>query len=196
MESRTRDLIEQGNPLGRSTNWIIVAIEAVALIGLGIWVLADKASAGTAILQITALVLLVASLMGILAEFRSGASDLVLFTAFRAGLGAAVGAIGTARWMWDFIDLRALRLILGWGLLAYAGITIIGVLIVRKLGKDAWGGLGVGILTAVLGVIMLTNDDAAASNTLRLLGIVFLLGGVLLAGIAVLRYRSQTAATA
>jgi len=196
MESRTRDLIEQGNPLGRSTNWIIVAIEAVALIGLGIWVLADKASAGTAILQITALVLLVASLMGILAEFRSGASDLVLFTAFRAGLGAAVGAIGTARWMWDFIDLRALRLILGWGLLAYAGITIIGVLIVRKLGKDAWGGLGVGILTAVLGVIMLTNNDAAASNTLRLLGIVFLLGGVLLAGIAVLRYRSQTAATA
>ncbi|CAN0515127.1 unnamed protein product, partial [Phaeothamnion confervicola] len=116
-------------------------------------------------------------------------------TAFRAGLGTAVGAIGTARWLWDFIDLRALRLILGWGLLAYAVITIVGVLIVRKLGKDAWGGLGVGILTAVLGVIMLTNDDAAASTTLQLLGIVFLLGGVLLAGIAVLRYRSQTDAT-
>jgi uncharacterized membrane protein HdeD (DUF308 family) len=196
MASRTRDLMEHGNPLGRSANWIVVAIEAVALIVLGIWVLADKAGASTAILQITALVLLVASIMGIVAEFRSGASDLVLYTAFRAGIGAAIGAIGTARWFWDYIDNSALRLILGWGLLAYAVITIIGVLLVRKLGSDAWGGLGVGVLTAVLGVILLVNDDAAASGTMQLLGIVFLLGGVLLAGIAFLRYRSQAAAPA
>lgn len=191
MASKTRDLIDQGNPLGRSTNWIIVALEAVALIILGIWVLADKSSASTAILQITALVLLVASLAGIIAEFRAGSSDLVLYTAFRAGIGAAIGAIGTARWFWDYIDFRALRLILAWGLLAYAVITIIGILLVRKLGSDAWGGLGVGVLTAVLGVILLINDNAAANNTLRLLGIVFLLGGVLLGGIAYLRYRSQ-----
>jgi uncharacterized membrane protein HdeD (DUF308 family) len=191
MASKTRDLIDQGNPLGRSTNWIIVAVEAVALIALGIWVLADKASASTAILQITALVLLVASLMGVVAEFRAGSTDLVLYTAFRAGIGTAIGAIGTARWIWDYMDLRALRLILGWGLLAYAAITIVGVLLVRKLGKDAWGGLGVGAMTAVLGVILLVNNDQAANNTLQLLGIVFLLGGILLGGIAFLRYRSQ-----
>ncbi|MGC4107920.1 MAG: DUF308 domain-containing protein [Thermomicrobiales bacterium] len=192
MASKTRDLMDQGNPLGRSTNWIVVAIEAVLLIGLGIWVLVDKNSASTAILQITALVLLVASLMGIVGEFRSGSSDLVLFTAFRAGIGAAIGAIGTARWFWDYVDDNALRLILAWGLLAYAVITIIGVLIVRKLGSDAWGGLGVGVMTAVLGVVLLLNDNAQSSGTLQLLGIVFLLGGVLLGGIAYMRYRSQT----
>lgn len=194
MASRTRDLIDQSNPLGRNTNWIVVALEAVALIILGIWVLADKSSASTAILQITALVLLVASLAGIVAEFRAGSSDLVLYTAFRAGIGATIGAIGTARWFWDYIDDNALRLILAWGLLAYAVITIIGVLLVRKLGSDAWGGLGVGIMTAVLGIILLINDNAAASSTMQLLGIVFLLGGVLLAGIAYLRYRSQAEA--
>ena len=51
-------------------------------------------------------------------------------------------------------------------------------------------------LTAVLGVILLVNDNAAASGTMQLRGIVFLLGGVLLAGIAFLRYRSQAAAPA
>lgn len=196
MGSRTRDLMEHGNPLGRSANWIVVAIEAVALIVLGIWVLADKAGASTAILQITALVLLVASIMGVVAEFRAGASDLVLFTAFRAGIGAAIGAIGTARWFWDYIGDNALRLILAWGLLAYAAITIVGVLLIRKLGSDAWGGLGVGAMTAVLGVILLVNDNAAASSTMQMLGIVFLLGGVLLGGIAFLRYRSQAASAA
>lgn len=196
MASKTRELMDQSNPLGRSTNWIIVAIEAVALIVLGIWVLADKTGAGKTILQITSLVLLVASLAGVLAEYRRGSSDLVLFTAFRAGIGAAIGAIGTARWFWEYIDFRSLRLILGWGLMAYAVITILGILLVRKLGSDSWGGLGVGVLTAVLGVILLMNDDAAASGTMQLLGIVFLLGGLLLGGIAYLRYRSQAAPTA
>lgn len=195
MASKTRDLIDHSNPLGRSTNWVIVAIEAVALIALGIYVLADKTSAATTILQITSVVLLAASLAGVLAEYRRGSSDLVLFTAFRAGIGAAIGAIGTARWLWDFIPDRPLRLILGWGLLAYAIITIVGVLLVRKLGADSWGGLGVGAMTAILGIVLLMNDDASSSGTLQLLGIIFLLGGVLLGGIAWLRYRSQTAET-
>jgi uncharacterized membrane protein HdeD (DUF308 family) len=191
MASKTRDLIDQSNPLGRNTNWIIVAVEAVALIALGIWVLADKDGARSAILQITAAVLLVASLAGIISEVRAGSTDLVLYTAFRAGIGVAIGAIGTARWFWDYLEDRPLRLILGWGLLTYAVITVLGVLVVRKLGSDSWGGLGVGAMTAVLGVILLLNNDASSNGTMQLLGIIFLLGGVLLGGIAYLRYRSQ-----
>ncbi|MGC4190802.1 MAG: DUF308 domain-containing protein [Thermomicrobiales bacterium] len=196
MASKTRDLMDQGNPLGSSTNWIVIAAEAILLVILGIWVLADKSGASTAILQLTALVLLVASLAGIIAEFRAGSSDLVLYTAFRAGIGVAIGAIGTARWFWDYLGDRPLQLILGWGLLAYAVITIVGVLLVRKLGSDSWGSLGVGAMIAVLGIIMLVNDNANSSGVLQLLGIVFLLGGVVLGGIAFLRYRSQTSSAA
>ena len=151
MASRTRDLMEHGNPLGRSANWIVVAIEAVALIVLGIWVLADKAGASTAILQITALVLLVASIMGIVAEFRSGASDLVLYTAFRAGIGAAIGAIGTARWFWDYINNSALRLILGWGLLAQEigvpATLMAGAILTETI--FSWPGIGKWMIDAI-----------------------------------------------
>ncbi|HWV23495.1 MAG TPA: DUF308 domain-containing protein [Thermomicrobiales bacterium] len=196
MDSTTQALRKHGNPLGRNTNWMIVAAEAVALLILGIYVLVNKSGAGTAILQITSIVLLVAGIVGIFTEFRSGSTDLALYTAFRAGIGVAIGAIGTARWIWDYMPLNALRLILGWGLLAYAVITVAGLLVVRKLGADSWGGLGVGAMTAVLGVILLLNDDASASGTLQLLGIIFLLSGVVLAGIAYLRFQSSQGANA
>lgn len=194
MKDRGTQLLDKGNPLGTGTNWIVVAAEAAALLILGIWTLVDRDSVGTAVLQVTALVLLVASIAGILAEYRQGASDLVLFVAFRAGIGAAIGTIGTARWFWDYIDDGALRHILGWGLLAYAAITVVGALIVRKLGKDAWGSLGVGVLAAVLGIVLLTTDNAASSGTLTLLGIIFLLGGGALGVIAFFRYRESQAA--
>ena len=142
MQQRTKGLLLKSNPLGNTTPWPIIIAEGVLLVALGIYILADKESAGNTILHVISLVLLIASIIGIATEFRARASDMVLYGALRAGIGLTVGAIGTANWIWDYMDARSLRLILGWGLLAYAIISIAGVLMTRGDAGIVWGSLG------------------------------------------------------
>ena len=190
MEHHAKELLGHGNPLGHKTRWQVIVIEGVLLIGLGLYILLDKEGAGSAILQVISLVLLIASILGIATEFRVGSSDMVLFSALRAGIGLTVGAIGSARWLWEYIDDRPLRLILGWGLLAYAAIHIVGLLTVRRGTGINWGSLGISLLTIALGVVLLVNDDANTNATLNLLSALFIVFGLLLSGIGYLRYRS------
>jgi|GEM_PF-3144171 len=195
MEARAKGLLEHGNPLGSKARWQVIIVEGILLAGLGIYIFFDKENAGSAILHIISLVLLIASIVGIATEFRIGTSDMVLFSALRAGIGMAIGAVGTANWIWNYIDDRPLRLILGWGLLAYALVHIVGTLVVRGPSIN-WGSVGMSILTIVLGIILLVNDSANSTGTLNMLATAFVVFGILLIGFGYLRYNSAKSAAA
>lgn len=191
MQQRTKGLLNKGNPLGDKTPWSVIIVEGALLVGLGLYILLDKASAGSTILHVISLVLLVASVIGIATEFRARSADMVLYDALRAGIGLTVGAIGTVRWIWDYMDDRPLRLILGWGLLAYAIIYVAGILMTRGESGINWGSFGVSLFTFVLGIVLLVNDDTNSSGTLNLLAALFIIFGLLIIGLGYLRYRAS-----
>ncbi|HWV36463.1 MAG TPA: DUF308 domain-containing protein [Thermomicrobiales bacterium] len=190
MEEHAKNLVNQGVPWNRNARWPVIGIAGIVLLVLGIYIFADKSGAASTVLQVVALVLLASSAAGIIAEFRTDNSDTVLFNAFRAGIGITIGAIGTLRWFWDYIDDRPLRLILGWGLLAYAVVYLIGLGVLRERAGIQMGSLVTTALTIVLGVVLLLSDDATKSGTLNLLGAVLVIFGLLFIAAAYLRFRS------
>ena len=195
MEDLGKSLVDNSVPWRKGARWQSVGLQGIVLAAVGIYVLVDKSSAASAILQLIALALLITSLLAVIGEIRSGGTDIATYSAFRAGIGATIGAMGTARWFWNYIDDRQLRLILGWGLIAYAVIFLIGVIAVRGRSGIQISGLVISALTIILGVILLINDNAQGSSILALLGTVFVVFGLLLVVFAVYLHRSKDKAT-
>lgn len=194
MKDFGKSLVDKSVPWRKGASWPSVALQGLVLGAAGIYVLADKSGAASAILQLIALVLLLTSLLAMAAELRTGGSDIATYSAFRAGIGAAIGAIGTIRWFWDFIDDRPLRLILGWGLIAYALISLVAVIAVRGRSGIEPGGIVMSLLTIVLGVILLINDNAQGSSTLNLLGTILIVFSVLLLAFAFYLFQAKSKA--
>ncbi|HYJ13276.1 MAG TPA: hypothetical protein VEW66_06775 [Thermomicrobiales bacterium] len=180
-ESKTQMLINQGNPLKGEANWLIIGIEALVLIAIGLYMLIDKSGASDVILQLIGVVLLFMSL-SLGWESLRGVGLRGPFDAFRAGLGVAIGAIATSGWWSETIQNEAIRLILGWGLVAYGGLHLAGLLINRD--KMRIVGLVIAILTLVLGIVLLTSRDGNYESRVTLLGWISLVFGALLAGAA------------
>lgn len=98
MKDFGKSLVDKSVPWRKGASWPSIALQGLVLDAAGIYVLADKSGAASAILQLIAFVLLLTSLLAMAAELRTGGSDIATYSAFRAGIGAAIGAIGTIRW--------------------------------------------------------------------------------------------------
>lgn len=187
--SKTQKLLNQGNPLKGEANWLIIGIEAIALVGIGLYMLLDKSGASSVILQLIGVVLLFMSL-SLGWESLRGVGLLGPYDAFRAGIGVAIGAIATSGWWSDTVDNSAIRLILGWGLVAYGVLHLAGLLINRD--KFRIAGLVIAALTLVLGIVLLTSRDGNYENRVTLLGWISLVFGLLLAGAAYWLYSKDS----
>jgi uncharacterized membrane protein HdeD (DUF308 family) len=188
MSEQATSFVNRALPWRSDVRWPVVSVEAVALIGLGIFMLVDNASAGRAVLQIIGLVLLVASVVLGAGSLRTRERGLGEFDAFRAGIGVTVGLIATVSWWSDYIEPGAVRLILGWGLVAYSVLHVAGLLAVRGRGDIRPSIIVTMVLTLVLGIILLTSSDRVSEGRITVLGSVFLGFGVLLGAWAYVLY--------
>ncbi len=192
MEERAKGLMNQGAPWKKDVKWPIVAVEAAVLIVVGGFILFNKDTASDVILPLIGVVLLVTSAVVALASFREVGTSLGFYDAFRAGIGITAGAIATASWWSEYIADHAVRIILGWGLVAYGVLHIVGVVVVRgRAGLRLSVMITVG-LTLVLGILLLTGDDTASDSRLNLLGTVLLVFGLLLAALAYYIYNGAS----
>lgn len=186
MSETAKDILNQSKPWKPDVRWQVVAIEAILLVSIGVFMLVSTEKAGNWILQIIGLVFLVVSLQLAVVSFRNSEVGLGAFDSFRAGIGVAIGVIATSLWWSDYVSNNAVRSILGWGLIAFALLQIVGLVMIR-----GWGGLRpatlvLSALTLVLGILLLTSSDTAAEDRIRFLGVVLLVFGVLLGGLAYL----------
>jgi uncharacterized membrane protein HdeD (DUF308 family) len=180
MSGQAIGLVNKGLPWRSDVRWPVVAAEAVALIGLGIFMLVDNEAAGRAVLQIIGVVVLVASIVLGTSSFRSRESGLGAFDAFRAGVGVTVGLIATVSWWSEYIEAGAVRLILGWGLVAYSALHLAGLVAERERTSIRPSIVVTVVLTLVLGIILLTSSDNVSGGRITLLGTIFLGFGALL----------------
>lgn len=188
MDDRTRGLVSKGMPWSGEANWMVVAAEAVVLVVIGIYILVDKSRASDVALQLIGLILLATSLVLGYASLRNDSAKLGAYDAFRAGIGVAIGAIATASWWSEYIADTAVRDILGWGLIAYSLLHLVGMVLVR--GRESLRPMPLIVvgLTLVLGIILLTGDQNSLDDRMNLLGIVVLVFGVLLGALAYYLY--------
>lgn len=184
MDDRAKTLMNQGLPWRREARWYVVGLEALVLIVIGAYILIATDTARDNILQLIGLVLLVTSVLLGAASLRRAEAGLGFFDAFRAGIGVTVGVIATASWWSSYIDTHAIRIILGWGLIVYCVIHLIGLVAVRGRSGLRPSVLVTILLTLVLGIILLTGSDTNSNDRLRLFGIILLVFGILLAGLA------------
>ncbi len=184
MEDRAKELMGKGAPWRRDVRWPVVAAEAVVLIAIGAFILLDKDSAGDIILQLIGVLLLVTSGLLGLGSFRNDEERLGFFDAFRAGIGVTAGAIATVSWWSDYIQDHAVRIILGWGLVAYSLLHLAGVIMVRGRAGLRMSLMVTVALALVLGIVLLTGDDTSTDGRLTFLGIVLLAFGALLGALA------------
>jgi uncharacterized membrane protein HdeD (DUF308 family) len=188
MDGIKTQAMEKGLPWGRDVKWPVVAAEAVFLIVVGIYMLVDKDGAADIVLQLIGVVLLVTSVMLGLAAYRAPEAGLGFFDAFRAGIGATCGAIATASWWSDYIQDGAVRDILGWGLIVYSLLHVVGIVLVRgRTGLRLSTVLIVGF-TLVLGIVLLTGNGDNAADRITALGITLLVFGALLGALAYYLY--------
>lgn len=188
MDDRAKGLVSKGLPWSRDVAWPVVAVEAVVLIGIGGFMLIDNDQAADVVLQLIGVVLLVASLVLGFASLRGAELTLGFFDSFRAGVGATAGAIATASWWSDYIQNHAVRIILGWGLVAWSVLHIAGLIVVRGRENLRISTIVIALLSLVLGIVLLTGDDATSADRMNLLGVILLVFGVLLAALAYYLY--------
>lgn len=196
MTDHAKQIVRKGAPWRRDVPWQVVAVEAAALIGIGAFMLLDTASAGDVVLQVIGVVFLVTSLVLGAGTFRESEGRLGVFDAFRSGVGVTVGAIATASWWADYIENGAVRVILGWGLVAYSVLHLIGLVAMRERGGFRLSVIAIAVMTLVLGIVLLTSSDASATSRINMLGSVFLVSGVVLGGLAYHLYSRQRPASA
>lgn len=189
MSDTAKDLLNQSKPWRADVRWQVVAAEAAILAVLGIFMLIDTERAGNGILQIIGLVFLIVSLQLAVVSFRNRNGEgagLGVYDSFRSGIGVTVGVIATSIWWTDEISNGSARVILGWGLIAFAALQLIGILAIRGRENFRPATLVLSGLTLVLGILLLTTDNASSESRITFLAIVMLVFGVILGGLAYL----------
>lgn len=198
MADTAKGLLEQSKPWKPDVRWQVVAIEAVLLVAIGLFMLVDTQRAGDWILQIIGLVLLIVSVQLAIVSFRGSEKSLGATDSFRAGIGVTIGAIAVSLWWSDYVANDAVRTILGWGLIAFAVLHLVGLVTERGIGGLRPATLVLSGLTLVLGILLLTSADTTGESRIQFLGVVLLVFGVLLGGLAYLimnREKSSDPAT-
>lgn len=187
MADSAKDLLNQSKPWRADVRWQIVAAEAVLLVAIGLFMLISPDRAGDWILQIIGVVLLIASVQLAIASLRGTDIGPGVVEAFRAGIGVTVGVIATSLWWSDYVSNNAVRLILGWGLIAFAIIQLAALVTRRGRTGLRMSSLVISGLVLVLGLLLLTSSNLdTVESRLSFLGVVLLVFGALLGGLAYL----------
>jgi uncharacterized membrane protein HdeD (DUF308 family) len=189
--------LERSKPWRADVRWQVVAVEAVMLVLLGAFMLSNTARAGNWLLQVIGLIFLVISLQLAVTSFRQKGegAGLGAYDSFRAGIGVTVGIIATSLWWSSNVPNGAVRQILGWGLVAFPALQLIGIVVVRGRQNMRLTTIALSVLALALGIVLLTTDNTSADDRITSLGIVLLVFGVLLGGLAfVVRSRAASRA--
>lgn len=159
------------------SGWWISVLGGIALVLLGVWVLTNLYDSVVVLAWLVGISLIVAGAVELLALHG------------RPGLGWAVWmssglliAAGIAVLVWPDITLWALAVLAGIGLLL-AGVTRILLAFADRDQPDFALQLGIGAIGIVLGVLVLAWPDATLVVLALLLGIRFIVTGVIAIGV-------------
>jgi uncharacterized membrane protein HdeD (DUF308 family) len=162
---------------------------------IGLYLLLSPHTAANLIFQLIAVVLLVASILNIVAELRAPGPEADRYLLLQAGIGATVGVLLVLRdLLLPTLDAISARNMLGFGLIAYALVGLVGALLARGEGGSWLQPIVNAIVLIVLAIVLLTSSESNIASRLGWLGWIALIGGVVFLFLA-WRARSSSATT-
>jgi uncharacterized membrane protein HdeD (DUF308 family) len=159
----------------------VTGLEGVVLVIIGLYLLLAPDAAAGLLIQLIALILLIASVLHIIAAFRGPGTEADRYQLLQAGIGATVGVLLVLRsWILPNIDADSATNILGFGLIAYAILGLAGALLSPGEGESRWSPMVNGVLLIILAIVLLTSNESNAASRLGILGWIALIGGAVL----------------
>lgn len=165
----------QSQSASRSPNipWWLVLLEGIFAVIVGISLLVAPGITLSVIVQILGLYWLIAGILAIISIFVDRAGWGLKLAA--GILGIVAGIVVIRHPLWSTIIIPSLVVIL----IAIGGILIGIIDVIRAIRGDGWGTGILGLVSLLLGIILLFNPVEAAFASTLALGIVALAGGMI-----------------
>lgn len=198
VRTTAQDFATDAAPWRKDVPWYLVGIEGAIALGIGLYFVFDSDAAQSTIRRLIALVLVVISLFDIWNGF-AGNRDAIRrdpmapFRLVRGGAGLAVGLLAVFATRWQWMTEEHIREVLGYGLLAYGAVGIIGILASWSSSHVSMSSVAGNILSLALGVVLIYNDQerVTGSDATRYLGYAAIVAGVVLLAYGYYLYRDR-----
>lgn len=167
--------------------WWVVLLEGIAAIIIGLLLLASPASTTAVLVQLLGIYWLIAGIFQIIAIFID--SSMWGWKLFAGVLGIIAGIIILQHPLWSALLVPATLVIL----LGITGILIGIAKLIQAFQGGGWGVGILGVLSIILGIILLGNIQIATLTLPIVLGVFAILGGIL-ALVGAFRLKGEQAA--
>lgn len=184
-----KSVTDDYKPWKRGVAWQAVALEAAIAIAIGAYFLIAPDSANSTIRFLLAALLIIASLIDIKAGFsqfysapdqrNNGAPFLLV----RGGAGVTLGIFYFVVTRYDYMTESDARYVLGFGMVAYAIIGFIAMIMAMLKGQFHWPALLSNLLFLLVGGVLVYNrhQTVTDSTAVEYLGVAAIIGGICLA---------------
>ncbi len=195
MAERAMSMAQEHSPWRGDSPWWVTGIQGAILVLIGLFLLLAPDAAGRLILTLIAAVLLLESLLRIVAELRLPRGQANPYLMLQAGVGATVGLLVLLRGaLVPTLDDGSARIMLAWGLIAYALVGTASALLARGEGDSWLRPIVNALLLIILAIVLLTSTQDNAADRLAWLGVIALIGGAALLFLAWRAYNRPRAA--
>jgi uncharacterized membrane protein HdeD (DUF308 family) len=182
-----KSVASEYKPWRKDLPWYWVGLQGAIALAIGIYFVATPDAASSTIRALLAILLIVSSVSDILNGFRDYANkleDLPMTPYFlvRGGAGVAVGLLFFLSARSDYLTETDARYILGYGLIAYAAIGLVGAIMAMVKGQMHWMAVATNLLYLLLGAVLIYNNQESveAERAVRFLGWAAIIGGAIL----------------
>jgi uncharacterized membrane protein HdeD (DUF308 family) len=201
---QVKSVASEYKPWRKDLPWYVVGLQGAVALAIGIYFVIEPDSAGSTIRLLLAVLLFVTSALDILTGFRNYQDPLVQrpmtpYLLVRGGAGVSIALMYFLSARSGYIAESDARYILGYGLLAYAIIGLVGVIMSMIKGEMHWMAAASNLLYLFIGAVLIYNNQESveAERAVRFLGWAAIAGGaILLLYTYFLRMRQEAEAAA
>lgn len=196
-----KSLADEYKPWRRGISWWAVSVQGALAILVGLYFLLAPDSANSTIRFLLAAILIVSSVVDIRAgfngvKFPDHLQKMAPYQLIRGGAGIALGATYFFASRSEYMSENNARYLLGFGMVAYAIVGLIGVVAAVLAGQFTWAAVLSNVLFLLIGAVLIYNksESVESNDAVEYLGVAALVGGALLLVYSCFLKRDQVAA--
>ncbi len=182
-----KSLADEYKPWRRGISWWAVSVQGVLALLVGLYFLLAPDSANSTIRFLLAAILIVSSVIDIRTgfngvKFPENLQAMAPYQLVRGGAGIALGVNYFVASRSEYMTEENARYLLGFGMIAYAIVGLVGVVAAALGGQFAWPAVLSNALFLLIGAVLVYNksESVESNDAVEYLGVAALIGGAAL----------------